>query len=53
MAANDHDTLALRLADILRLLQHGERPTRLQLAERDAEPFLHRVIAIRRCTSCC
>ncbi len=34
MAANDHDTLALRLADILRVLQHGERPTRLQLAER-------------------
>lgn len=34
MAATDHDTLALRLADILRLLQGGERPTRLQLAER-------------------
>lgn len=34
MAATDHDTLALRLADILRLLQAGERPTRLQLAER-------------------
>ena len=34
MAARDHDTLALRLADILRLLQDGERPTRLQLAER-------------------
>ncbi len=34
MAATDHDTLALRLADILRLLQDGERPTRLQLAER-------------------
>ncbi|MFB4391236.1 MULTISPECIES: helix-turn-helix transcriptional regulator [unclassified Pseudomonas] len=34
MAANDHDTLALRLADILRVLQHGESPTRLQLAER-------------------
>ncbi|MHA6196219.1 helix-turn-helix transcriptional regulator [Pseudomonas wadenswilerensis] len=34
MAATDHDTLALRLADILRLLQGGARPTRLQLAER-------------------
>lgn len=34
MAATDHDTLALRLADTLRLLQSGERPTRLQLAER-------------------
>ncbi|MDU9394097.1 helix-turn-helix transcriptional regulator [Pseudomonas japonica] len=34
MAATEHDTLALRLADILRLLQAGERPTRLQLAER-------------------
>jgi len=34
MAATDHDTLALRLADILRLLLGGERPTRLQLAER-------------------
>lgn len=34
MAATDHDTLAMRLADILRLLQDGERPTRLQLAER-------------------
>ncbi|VXD00025.1 Putative DNA-binding transcriptional regulator YafY [Pseudomonas sp. 9AZ] len=34
MAATDHETLALRLADTLRLLQSGERPTRLQLAER-------------------
>ena len=34
MAATDHDTLALRLADTLRLLQSGERATRLQLAER-------------------
>lgn len=34
MAAHEHDTLALRLADILRLMQSGERPTRLQLAER-------------------
>ncbi|WP_240160512.1 helix-turn-helix transcriptional regulator [Pseudomonas bharatica] len=34
MAATDHETLALRLADILRLLLGGERPTRLELAER-------------------
>lgn len=34
MAATDHDTLALRLADILRLLLGGERPTRLEMAER-------------------
>lgn len=34
MAVTDYETLALRLADILRLLQSGERPTRLQLAER-------------------
>lgn len=34
MAASNHDTLALRLADTLRLLQSGERPTHLQLAER-------------------
>ncbi len=34
MAATDYDTLALRLADTLRLLQSGERLTRLQLAER-------------------
>jgi len=34
MAANQHDTLALRLADILRLLHQGEQLDRYQLAER-------------------
>lgn len=34
MAANEHDTLAQRLAEILRLLYLGEQPDRQQLAER-------------------
>ncbi|RRW39685.1 WYL domain-containing protein [Pseudomonas luteola] len=36
MAPQKHDALALRLAEIIRLLYSGERPTRLQLADRFA-----------------
>jgi predicted DNA-binding transcriptional regulator YafY len=36
MAPQKHDALAFRLAETLRLLHAGERPTRLQLAERFA-----------------
>lgn len=34
MAANEHDTLAQHLAEILRLLYLGEQPDHQQLAER-------------------
>ncbi|WP_421339118.1 HTH domain-containing protein [Aeromonas veronii] len=34
MATKEHDTLALRLAEILRLLHLGEQPDRHYLAER-------------------